>query len=368
MYILGVNMSHHPSVALLKDGELIFYLEDDRLNRQKEKEWQMGDRMQAFEEVAKYTKHIDHIIFVSFVRDRFFDITDYDYIENIKSRLESLEITYNVSHFNKEHHLYHATNAFYSSEFKEAAALVLDGGGKFYTDWIRCREQETMWYFSGTDYECIRSVYGGLDPVVYGEPGQSSIKIDDKNIISCGLSCGWIFNLMGWTAGVAHEAGKVMGLSPYGEAEKVGTEPWFKFDEKVGIWITDNKTILDTIKRVYNDYTIDPQNNIRRKDQPFLFEVSANLAKKAQEETEKHTIRLIQELIDKTNTNNVVLSGGYFLNCVNNYKYVKKFPEVNFFIDPCAHDGGTSIGGARYVWHNVFKNKQRYPLKSLFLG
>ena len=179
----------------------------------------MGDRMQAFEEVAKYTKHIDHIIFVSFVRDRFFDITDYDYIENIKSRLESLEITYNVSHFNKEHHLYHATNAFYSSEFKEAAALVLDGGGKFYTDWIRCREQETMWYFSGTDYECIRSVYGGLDPVVYGEPGQSSIKIDDKNIISCGLSCGWIFNLMGWTAGLAHEAGKVMGLSPYGEAE-----------------------------------------------------------------------------------------------------------------------------------------------------
>ena len=45
-----------------------------------------------------------------------------------------------------------------------------------------------------------------------------------------------------------------------------------------------------------------------------------------------------------------------------------QWPEVNFFIDPCAHDGGTSIGGARYVWHNVFKNKQRYPLKSLFLG
>ena len=39
---------------------------------------------------------VDILIFVSFVRDRFFDITDYDYIENIKSRLESLEITYNV--------------------------------------------------------------------------------------------------------------------------------------------------------------------------------------------------------------------------------------------------------------------------------
>ena len=368
MYILGVNISHHPSVALLKDGELIFYLEDDRLNRNKEREWQMGDRMQSFEEVARYTKHIDHIIFVSFVRDRYFDTTDYDYIENIKSKLESLDITYNELHFDKEHHLYHATNAFYSSEFKEAAALVMDGGGAFYTDWSRCREQETMWYFSGTDYEVLHSVYGIIDPVAHGKPGQSSIKIDDKTIISCTLSCGWLFKVICWTVGLYHEAGKVMGLSPYGEAEKVGTESWFKFDEKVGIWITDNKTILDTIKRVYNDYTIDPQENIRRHDQKFLFEVSANLSKKAQEETEKHTIRLIQELIDKTNTNNVVLSGGYFLNCVNNYKYVKEFPEVNFFIDPCAHDGGTSIGGARYVWHNVLKNKQRYPLKSLFLG
>ena len=45
----------------------------------------MGDRMQAFEEVAKYTKHIDHIIFVSFVRDRFFDITDYDPYPNIQA-------------------------------------------------------------------------------------------------------------------------------------------------------------------------------------------------------------------------------------------------------------------------------------------
>ena len=80
MFILGVNISHHPSIALLKDGELILYLEDDRLNRQKEKEWNIGDRMQSFENVARYTKHIDHIIFVSYVKDRFYDGIDYDLI------------------------------------------------------------------------------------------------------------------------------------------------------------------------------------------------------------------------------------------------------------------------------------------------
>ena len=31
---------------------------------------------------------------------------------------------------------------------------------------------------------------------------------------------------------------------------------------------------------------------------------------------------------------NVVLSGGYSLNCVNNYHYVKEFPDYNFFVDP----------------------------------
>ena len=365
MFILGVNISHHPSVALLKDGELILYLEDDRLNRQKEAEWNIGDRMQSFENVARYTKHIDHIIFVSYVKDRFYDGIDYDLIEQSQNRLESLGITHDELHFHKEHHLYHATNAFYSSEFKEAAALIIDANGVLFNDWSKCREIESMYYFSETDYEVVHKVYGIVDPIftmvnnIDPVPGQSSIKIDDKTILSCTMGCAQIFNLICWTVGLANEPGKIMGLSPYGDAKKAGTEPWFKFDEEVGIWITDNKNILNTIRRCFN---------IPLEPQKFLFEPSANLSKKAQEETEKHTIRLIQELIDKTGTNNVVLSGGYFLNCVNNYQYVKAFSEVNFFVDPCAHDGGTSIGGARYVWHNVLKNKQRYPLKSLFLG
>ena len=50
-----------------------------------------------------------------------------------------------------------------------------------------------------------------------------------------------------------------------------------------------------------------------------------------------------------SDSDNIVLSGGYALNCVNNYEYVKKFSEKNFFIDPVAHDGGTAIGAALWV-------------------
>ena len=35
MYILGINISHHSSIALLKDGELVYFLEEERLNKVK---------------------------------------------------------------------------------------------------------------------------------------------------------------------------------------------------------------------------------------------------------------------------------------------------------------------------------------------
>ena len=40
------------------------------------------------------------------------------------------------------------------------------------------------------------------------------------------------------------------------------------------------------------------------------------------------------------------LSGGFSLNCTNNAKYLREFPDHQFFVDPVAHDGGTAIGGA----------------------
>ena len=36
------------------------------------------------------------------------------------------------------------------------------------------------------------------------------------------------------------------------------------------------------------------------------------------------------------------------MNCLNNFKLVKKYPKLNFFVDPIAHDGGTAIGAALY--------------------
>jgi carbamoyltransferase len=80
--------------------------------------------------------------------------------------------------------------------------------------------------------------------------------------------------------------------------------------------------------------------------------VKVKKAKKLQEKSFEYTCALIDKALSYSNIKNIVLSGGYFLNCVNNFKYVKKYPQLNFFVDPVAHDGGTSIGAA--IFYNDY--------------
>ena len=68
MFVLGINISHHPSVCLLDDGEIVYYLEDDRLNRVKEEDCHIiacgpkGTSAVAYGEIFE-TDHPNHIGF-----------------------------------------------------------------------------------------------------------------------------------------------------------------------------------------------------------------------------------------------------------------------------------------------------------------
>ena len=70
------------------------------------------------------------------------------------------------------------------------------------------------------------------------------------------------------------------------------------------------------------------------------------IANDIQIQTFNETCDLIE--IAKTKSKNILLSGGYFLNCSNNFKYVKKYPDLNFFVDPIPNDAGTCIGACLY--------------------
>ena len=399
MFVLGVNISHHPSVCLLDDGEVVYYLEDDRLNRNKEVDWEYDSPMTCLTCVREYTEHVDHIIFCSYIKTMLlaflskppkveFDINLFNKItkeglpsknhddltiDQVKKNLKLYGITYDEEHFLPEHHLFHASSAFYSSPFDEAAALICDGGGAPLNEVIGNRESESMYYLSGNNIETIHKHHGMYEQ--WAAYSDSVLRVNDKVAVSHSLSNAGLFNLF---CGVCHlgssvdaGAGRGMGVSPYGKVDDY-PEEWFYYDEEGDIWVTDNDIIVDTCRRVLCRPDFDPEvykyNDELYDSLKVSFEDMSNLLAKVQLETKKHTIRLIKQLLDKTDTKNVVLSGGYFLNCVNNYHYIKEFPEINFYVDPCAHDGGTAIGAAFYVWHHLLDNKQRYPLTSLFLG
>tara|TARA_A100001037_G_scaffold3927_1_gene3773 strand:+ start:2966 stop:4057 length:1092 start_codon:yes stop_codon:yes gene_type:complete len=363
MFILGINVSHHPSICLLDDGEIVYYLEDDRLNKNKEEEWELDAQMACLACIRQYTSHVDHIIFCSYVKNKWTDCPDDKIIEQVKRNLKLYGLTYKEEHFLPEHHLFHACSTFYSSPFDEAAALICDGGGAPVNPVVDMKEAESMYYLSGNNIETVHKHHGYYDPTF----SDAVLRVNDKLVISHSLSNGGLFNLF---CGVFNfgGAGEGMGLSPYGIAEDY-PEEWFYYDKDNDLWVTDNEVLLNTCRTVLHAPTYDPE--LAKEDDLILessFDDQANVMQKVQQETRKHTIRLIKQLLDKTGTKNVVLSGGYFLNCVNNYSYIKEFPEINFYVDPCAHDGGTSIGAAFYVWHHILDNKQRHPLTSLFLG
>jgi carbamoyltransferase len=381
MYTLGINISHHCSVCLLKDGDIVFYLEEERVSKIKThnlyyiiedffgkpittEDLKNNIRLKCLTTILKFTKKIDHVIFSSFG-----GITD-TFIINLL--LEQLRETFQISeiHFYQEHHLYHASSAFYNSGFDRAVSIVLDGGGFRYTthDEIGYYEIESIYV---ADYQKINQVTKHFSSFM-NNPENNNIpnfvSKKEENFFSNTLSCGGIFNLISGIIGFdGSSAGKTMGLAAYGRSENV-TEQWFDQDNTTGLWITNIDEITRSLKQRFN-FTenlvmLTEPTGISRVEE----NIAADLAKKAQIETRDHTIRLIDKFTKLTGEKNVVLSGGYFLNCSNNYEYLKRFPDLNFFVDPIAHDGGTAIGAAKYLWHKLTGDKTIRSLKTLYLG
>lgn len=312
MYILGVNISHQPSTALLKDGELQWYIENERISRVKD---------YHIEEPLNTSKfihdHIDHLIISSFGSS----VHDPRRIELVKNSVSHTTLHYDPY----THHKYHAANAFYDSGFDSCVAIVMDGYGSLRDSHNPHREIEST-------YQC--SYPSNIVPVekhysICDLNGARESFYVDNHLMSDGFSAGYMFahacKKFGMNAGL--DAGKIMGMAAYGSPSEGA--PWFVDG------IADNRLFLAAL------------------EEANTFQERCNFAWRLQEETKLHTINYISRVIDKYSPRNIVLSGGYFLNCVNNYAYLKNFPNINFYIDPISHDGGTALGSAKLLWYNM---------------
>lgn len=393
MKVLGINISHNSSSCLLDDGKIVYFLEDERLTRIKQNNPTDHHRKALcdetfepcfIEKLKSHTDHIDVIAFASFGRVEA-DGSPYSDKHIIDLYLKSFEkhgITYDKCIFNPyEHHVYHAANGFYASGFDDAVCLVLDGGGATYKDHVTgnvcdlVRELESIFEMRLEQRqrpEMLRKIYG-LDAhnIIDVIGGESNIDLmyapSDKVKITSSFSCGPLFNMVSTKTGLNDKfnfasPGKVMGLSQYHEDR----EKKYPFEEDD--WFVKIKGVEVTDKKAVSKVAWDNNNHISMFEEGFS-KRSANLAHKLQVETLKHTNHLIKQALSLSTSRNLVISGGYALNCLNNYQYLDELPEdVKVFIDPISNDAGTAIGAARLYWYLLSGSTEKYPLTDLYLG
>ena len=164
------------------------------------------------------------------------------------------------------------------------------------------------------------------------------------------------------------EAGKTMGLAPYGKYDDMIPSLFFNGRGNKNVFVPNYPAgaHIDHTRHPYLTLKEDPR--AWHNDPSKVTDAAKNLAWAVQDETQTLVGDLIEKAVAMSGKKNVVIAGGYGLNCVANYYYKKRFPDLNIFVDPISHDGGTAIGLAYLVHYTETKDTTKRPLSTLYLG
>ena len=360
--IVSCSRGHNASTTLMVDGEVIFYVEEERLSRSKHD----GGPLLGLIKVFEYVDHIDHLVICHTHRDGpTIDWTGEDLYHGIIRKLSKNKFEYKTYFVDVIHHEMHAACAFYNSGFKTAACVIADGAGSFINEPEICNNImyefetifkakypfrfETVYKHMGTDSPVgVRQIKPGITYLTE-YPGLT--KAYEAVTRYCGFS--------------SIDAGKTMGLSPYG---KENPELPQLFSGKY----SNRSVFIPTYPSgaIINTGGYDVFHEDTRKHQAGEYtQVQKDLAYAVQKESSERMVELIRHAHETTGETNIVVCGGYGLNCVANYKYLKEFPDLNIYCEPIAHDGGTSIGGAKYIHSKLTRNKEPMsPQTSIYYG
>ena len=357
--IVSVARGHNGSTTLLVDGEVVFYLEEERLSRNKYD----GSPLMGLMKVFEYVDHIDHLVVCHTHRaGPQLDWLGTDMYEGWVRKLSRKKFEFQTHFIDVIHHEMHAACGFYNSGFETAACVIADGAGSF----LQIEDvPETVYEFE-TIYNAS---YPGNFDTVYKHVGTRAaigFQASDENIFVTeypGLTKMYeaVTQYNGFSA---IEAGKLMGLAPYGKPND-DLPPFFR----------DGWGNRDLIIPTYPNAA---QINVGRFDilkedvklhEPNKYtDIQKDLAYKIQEETSDKMVELIRKAHELTGEKNIVVCGGYGLNCVANYKYLREFPDLNIYCEPISHDGGTSIGGAKYVHNKLEETTKPSKQESVYYG
>ena len=320
--IAGINLSKNGSLAIINDGKVEFYLEEERLSRIKR------DRGAKFL-VEKYLDGVDAVA----ICDCYTKYYPKKFLQRTREKEAVCKVIRDknipILDYRQRHHECHAANARYGSPFDDCAVLVMDGKGSVH-DHNNLRFCE------------IESIFDNLTPVFkhystfWSEKECKKLEQPfwkDNNFYSDRTSVGQAYRRVSRECGFDElDAGKTMGLSSYGSG-RVDL-----FNEEYGHSLCSKELYAKEDSTGY-----------------YGHQEPVDLAYNLQKSAERHAIYMVAMAINLTNNKNVCVTGGFFLNCVANYAIIKNV-DVNLYADPLSYDGGLAIGSALLAYYEHFCN------------
>ena len=355
--VLGLNSTHDAAAALLRDGEIVLALEEERLSRVKHhfgmpllavarcveaagvpmegvahaafymnaRKWLASNAMHFLRSFPGSRGYLDRkpALWRSFLG-----------VERAFRRATGFRGRF---HF-VDHHTAHIESAFWPSGFEECAALTIDGAGEAETTVLASVDERTLTRLVSARYP--RSV---------GKVWES------------------VTDWLGWRP--TRDEGKVMGLAPYGDerfvaefARVLGPRTDGSFHQDMEFFAYQRGAPRRFSERFVRAF------GPPRRDGEDIAEHHEAVAFALQRQTEEVVLALARFLRQRTRRRRLVMAGGVALNCVANGRLVREgvFDEV--YIQPAAGDDGACLGAAYHVTHRRLGVPRAAPPRDAFLG
>lgn len=336
MNILGIHggvtvNQHDAGAALIRDGELICFVEEERLLRVKSPRGVLPiESISACLKEAGLSMH--DIDLVALPGETYADIA-----ERTQAYLRH-HFGYAPPIQPVNHQTAHLASAFFPSGFEQAMCLSYDAYG------------DRLSLAMGT-----ATREGGIS-IMETRPHDNSL----------GMFYATITSFLGFIPG--EDEYKVMGLAPYGQNPvdlACFAQPARDGYVVDGSYIRSSPPPGSIYEQFYSESLVKLLGEPRRKGEPIT-QYHRDIAAGAQQALESCAISLVTYLHENTGLKNLCLAGGVALNCSAN-RLLAKLPFVeNFFVQPAASDRGLALGSALQAAKEA--NEKLQPINHVFFG
>lgn len=357
--VLGFNAYiHDTAAALLIDGKLVAFAEEERFRREKHTTaWPEQTIAWCLRHAGLAMADVDGVAFywrpwIGLGRRVWQTLAGLPgTMENVR-RLQAGNLFklagvkrefarrygYRGPFFFAPHHPTHAYHAAFHSPFARSLVVVADGNGEITSTLVALREGESIRPLSWTYYPH-----------------------------SLGLLWCTATEWLGYRQN--SDEGKVMGLAPYGSGAFVPV-----MRRVIGYGGSGRLQLAMRYfdyhrarRRWFADPWVEAFGPPRQPDEP-LNDRHRALAFALQAVTEEILLKLIEEMTARHRVRDLALSGGVALNCVANGRIAASGLVDGLYIPPAAYDAGAAVGAALWADRHGFGGRSREVMPTAFLG